>query len=168
MPKIVPYLYKNGGNIIMIQVENQYGQFGCHADYLIWARDLTFKYVGKDVKLITNNLVQYAQIECTSLDNLATALDFMPGKCSLFYFSEVLNLKFNPTRTYSQFQKFPIFHLFLLTGTNQTIKGYFQTLRKYHPKGPILVTEFYTEWTPIWNQKKTNFISAPAITKSLR
>ena len=40
MKKIVPYQLSNGGNILMIQIENEYGSYGEEKDYLRSVRDL--------------------------------------------------------------------------------------------------------------------------------
>lgn len=42
MTRMKPLLYGNGGNIIMVQVENEYGSFGaCDKSYMEWLRDET-------------------------------------------------------------------------------------------------------------------------------
>lgn len=79
LPRIVPYLYGNGGPIILVQVENQYGQYGCEPDYMIWMRDETQKYIGDKAVMITNNMVNWMHLACTKIWNLLTALDFLPG-----------------------------------------------------------------------------------------
>lgn len=89
LPRFVPYLYKNGGPIIIVQVENQYGQFGCNANgYLGWMRDLIKKYTAQDVVLITNNLPVDEQLACTKVEGLTSTIDFKPGNViySTFYY----------------------------------------------------------------------------------
>lgn len=52
--KVTPYLYGQGGNIIMVQVENEYGVFAaCDSNYMEWLRDETRKYVNDDALLFT-------------------------------------------------------------------------------------------------------------------
>lgn len=42
MTKMQKYLYGNGGPIIMVQVENEYGSyFACDEKYRLWLRDET-------------------------------------------------------------------------------------------------------------------------------
>lgn len=55
IPMIMPLLYKNGGPIIMLQVENEYGSFFniCDIAYKTFLRDLFRSYVGDDVVLFT-------------------------------------------------------------------------------------------------------------------
>lgn len=54
LPKVVPYLYKNGGPIITVQVENEYGSYyTCDREYQSQLKDLFRKYLGEDVVLFT-------------------------------------------------------------------------------------------------------------------
>lgn len=88
MPRITPFLYGNGGPIIMVQVENTYGQFECDEKYMTWMRDLTYKHIGDNAVMITNTFVDWMHIACTKIDHLLTTLDFLPGNIffSLFPF----------------------------------------------------------------------------------
>jgi len=54
IPKLVPYLETNGGKIIAMQVENEYGSFGRDKKYLYWLRDLMCE-LGVDVQLFTSD-----------------------------------------------------------------------------------------------------------------
>lgn len=54
IPKLVPYLETNGGKIIAVQVENEYGSFGRDKKYLYWLRNL-MKNLGLDVQLFTSD-----------------------------------------------------------------------------------------------------------------
>ena len=49
-----PLLITNGGNVILIQVENEYGSFGNDAAYLRWLRDFYISH-GIDCPLITSD-----------------------------------------------------------------------------------------------------------------
>lgn len=52
--KVTPFLYGKGGNIIMVQVENEYGVFAaCDNNYMTWLRDETKKYTNDDALLFT-------------------------------------------------------------------------------------------------------------------
>uniref|UniRef100_A0AC34RDJ0 Glycoside hydrolase 35 catalytic domain-containing protein n=1 Tax=Panagrolaimus sp. JU765 TaxID=591449 RepID=A0AC34RDJ0_9BILA len=54
LPKITPLLYKNGGPILMLQVENEYGLTNiCDKKYVEWLRDLMRSYVGNDTVLFS-------------------------------------------------------------------------------------------------------------------
>ncbi len=54
IPKLVPYLETNGGKIIAMQVENEYGSFGRDKKYLYWLRDL-MRELGVDIQLFTSD-----------------------------------------------------------------------------------------------------------------
>ncbi len=56
LPKMEKLLYKNGGPILMMQVENEYGSFGCDLEYLKGLRDLALKYLGKDAVLYATDV----------------------------------------------------------------------------------------------------------------
>ncbi|XP_077560436.1 beta-galactosidase-like [Haemaphysalis longicornis] len=52
--KVKPLLISNGGPIIMVQVENEYSQFGaCDSKYMRSLRDLAWEELGQDVVLFT-------------------------------------------------------------------------------------------------------------------
>ena len=58
LPKVVPYLYENGGPIITVQVENEYGSYyTCDREYQSQLRDLFRKYLGEKVVLFTTGLI---------------------------------------------------------------------------------------------------------------
>ncbi|MCR5671923.1 MAG: beta-galactosidase [Butyrivibrio sp.] len=54
MPKLVPYQIGNGGNIILMQVENEYGYYANDHEYMETMRDLMKKH-GVTVPLITSD-----------------------------------------------------------------------------------------------------------------
>lgn len=77
-PKLVKHLYKNGGTIITVQIENEYG---CHPDcdkpicdtnYTSHLRDLTKKILGDDVVLFTTDPV----LKCERIQGTLATVDF--------------------------------------------------------------------------------------------
>uniref|UniRef100_A0A183FN17 Glyco_hydro_35 domain-containing protein n=1 Tax=Heligmosomoides polygyrus TaxID=6339 RepID=A0A183FN17_HELPZ len=54
LPMIRPYLWKNNGPVIMVQIENEYGGFGCDHDYLHALRDKAVEKLGNDTTLFTS------------------------------------------------------------------------------------------------------------------
>ena len=54
MPKLTPYQITNGGNIILMQIENEYGYYANDKDYMKFQRDLLRKN-GVTVPLITSD-----------------------------------------------------------------------------------------------------------------
>lgn len=79
--KIKPYLYSNGGPIISIQVENEYGEyFTCDLDYLKYLQNLFEDILGKDkVILFTVNPASDKVMSCGTISTLFTTVDFGPG-----------------------------------------------------------------------------------------
>ncbi|RCN51721.1 glycosyl hydrolase family 35 [Ancylostoma caninum] len=56
LPMIRPYLWRNNGPVIMIQIENEYGSFGCDHDYLHALRDKAIEHLGNDTVLFTSTV----------------------------------------------------------------------------------------------------------------
>ncbi len=54
IPKLLPFLESNGGKLIAMQVENEYGSFGQDKKYLYWLRDL-MKELGITCQLFTSD-----------------------------------------------------------------------------------------------------------------
>lgn len=76
MPKFQKYLYGNGGNIIMVQVENEYGVFeACDFNYTRWLRDETEKYVGDKALLFTTDIPN-ERMHCGKIENVFATTDF--------------------------------------------------------------------------------------------
>ncbi|XP_025205824.1 beta-galactosidase-like, partial [Melanaphis sacchari] len=79
MPKIVPFLYGNGGNIIMVQVENEYGHNdlgNCDREYKLWLRDLILYYVGEQAQLYTTDECGLSYLKCGHIPNVLSTVDF--------------------------------------------------------------------------------------------
>uniref|UniRef100_A0AC35UBC0 Glyco_hydro_35 domain-containing protein n=1 Tax=Rhabditophanes sp. KR3021 TaxID=114890 RepID=A0AC35UBC0_9BILA len=77
MKKIYPLLHKNGGSIIMIQIENEYGSYGeCDNKYLQYLRDLTHKILGDDVQLYTTDGVSDKMLKCGAVEGVYPTIDF--------------------------------------------------------------------------------------------
>lgn len=54
IPKLVPYQIGNGGNIIMMQIENEYGYYGNDTSYLRFLAD-TMRVLGVTVPFVTSD-----------------------------------------------------------------------------------------------------------------
>lgn len=77
----IPYLYENGGPIIMVQVENEYGvRIDCSKDFRNWMRDETDKYVKDKAVLFTNDIKDEAYMKCGKIDNVLATTDFNVGE----------------------------------------------------------------------------------------
>lgn len=84
MPKLLPYLYGNGGNIIMVQVENEYGSYPVNdANYLLWLRDLFQSYVGNNAVLFTTDGQSLSMITRGKIPGVFSTIDFGPTTQSL-------------------------------------------------------------------------------------
>lgn len=84
MPRIKRFLYENGGPIIMVQVENEYGASACDHKYLEWMRDETSSYVDDKAVLISNDIDFDNDIKCGTIQNVLEGSNFGVGKFSIF------------------------------------------------------------------------------------
>ncbi|CAH3191253.1 unnamed protein product, partial [Porites lobata] len=65
LPKLKPLLYANGGPIIAVQVENEYGSYyTCDHEYMTHLQTLFEQYLGKDVILYTTDGSSDRMINC--------------------------------------------------------------------------------------------------------
>lgn len=77
MTKMEPYLYGNGGPIIMVQIENEYGSYDCDTEYKNWIRDETEKYVNGQALLFTTD--GPIQVKCGKTEGVFATIDFGAG-----------------------------------------------------------------------------------------
>ncbi|XP_053200890.1 beta-galactosidase-like [Panonychus citri] len=87
LPIIEPYLYKNGGPIISIQIENEYGAFGtCDFVYTSRLRDMVHSALGKDVILFTTDQPNHDGLRCALIDQTLATIDFGTGQDPAYVF----------------------------------------------------------------------------------
>ncbi|KAI1304877.1 Beta-galactosidase [Halotydeus destructor] len=79
LPEITPLLYSNGGPVIMVQVENEYGTDHCDKNYLTWLRDTFKRYLRDPVILFTTDSPQQNLTECGKIEGVYATVDFHPG-----------------------------------------------------------------------------------------
>ena len=80
LPKIKPLLYENGGPIITVQVENEYGSYpACDAAYMSHLRDKFQDYLGSNVILFTTDGASDGFLKCGYTQGLYATVDFGPG-----------------------------------------------------------------------------------------
>lgn len=78
------HLYHNGGPIIMVQVENEYGSYGqqigkCDTEYISQLRDLTREHLGQEVLLFaTDGGGSIDSIRCSKVPGVYSTVDFGP------------------------------------------------------------------------------------------
>ncbi|CAH8654038.1 unnamed protein product [Heterobilharzia americana] len=80
LPSIKPLLYENGGPIIMVQLENEYGSYSaCDQTYITELYDLTRSLLGENILIFTTDGADLGLLKCGSPDKryLAT-IDFGP------------------------------------------------------------------------------------------
>ncbi|XP_055004274.1 beta-galactosidase-1-like protein [Boleophthalmus pectinirostris] len=77
LPKVKPWLYVNGGNIITVQVENEYGSyFACDYNYMRHLRTLFRLFLGENTVLFTVDGNTDKEMTCGSLEGLYATVDF--------------------------------------------------------------------------------------------
>ncbi|XP_070584821.1 beta-galactosidase-1-like protein isoform X2 [Erythrolamprus reginae] len=77
LPKIKPRLYQNGGNIISIQVENEYGSYyACDYNYMRYLLAVFRLHLGKEVVLFTTDGLKESELHCGTLQDLYATVDF--------------------------------------------------------------------------------------------
>ncbi|XP_053570480.1 beta-galactosidase [Bombina bombina] len=80
LPKIKPLVYQNGGPIISVQVENEYGSyFACDYNYLRHLLKRFRQHLGDEVVLFTTDGSGLPYVKCGSVQGLYTTIDFGPG-----------------------------------------------------------------------------------------
>ncbi|XP_055573483.1 beta-galactosidase-1-like protein isoform X2 [Falco biarmicus] len=79
LPKIKPRLYQHGGNIISVQVENEYGSYyACDYGYLRHLLGSFRALLGSEVLLFTTDSIQAEELRCGTLQGLYATIDFGP------------------------------------------------------------------------------------------
>ncbi|XP_010138182.1 PREDICTED: beta-galactosidase-1-like protein, partial [Buceros rhinoceros silvestris] len=79
LPKIKPRLYQHGGNIISVQVENEYGSYyACDYGYLRHLLGSFRALLGSEVLLFTTDSTQVEELRCGTLQGLYATIDFGP------------------------------------------------------------------------------------------
>ncbi|XP_041840027.1 beta-galactosidase [Melanotaenia boesemani] len=80
LPMMKPYLYQNGGPVITVQVENEYGSyFACDYDYMRHLTKLFRSHLGDEVVLFTTDGATLNFLKCGSIQGLYATVDFGPG-----------------------------------------------------------------------------------------
>ncbi|NWY60514.1 BGAL galactosidase, partial [Chionis minor] len=80
LPKIKPRLYQHGGNIISVQVENEYGSYyACDYHYLRHLLGSFRALLGSEVLLFTTDGTRAEELRCGTLQGLYATIDFGPG-----------------------------------------------------------------------------------------
>jgi beta-galactosidase len=75
IPRLIPHLATHGGNVIMMQVENEYGSYGCDRDYLRHLRD-GLRRRGVDVPLVTSDGAQDGLLSAGTVPDVRATVNF--------------------------------------------------------------------------------------------
>ncbi|NXT10600.1 GLB1L protein, partial [Prunella fulvescens] len=79
LPKIKPRLYHQGGNIISVQVENEYGSYyACDYGYLRHLLGSFRALLGSEVLLFSTDSARAEELRCGTLQGLYATIDFGP------------------------------------------------------------------------------------------
>ncbi|NXK44366.1 BGAL galactosidase, partial [Chauna torquata] len=139
LPKIKPRLYQHGGNIISVQVENEYGSYyACDYDYLRHLLGSFRALLGSEVLLFTTDSAQAEDLHCGTLQGLYATVDFGPGATEG---EEERGRRSWPPPV-------PTFFFFALADSNVTEA--FGAQRRVEPRGPLVNSEYYTGWLDYW------------------
>ncbi|XP_069571507.1 beta-galactosidase [Brachyistius frenatus] len=80
LPMMKPYLYQNGGPIITVQVENEYGSyFACDYNYMRHLSNLFRSHLGEEAVLFTTDGAGLGYLKCGAIQGLYATVDFGPG-----------------------------------------------------------------------------------------
>ncbi|MGV3614479.1 MAG: beta-galactosidase [Fimbriimonas sp.] len=82
--EVRPHLLKNGGNVIMAQVENEYGSYGADHEYMAWIRDTMRKGGGYDCLLFTSDGPGQGMLSGGTLPDLTPTINFGGGAENAF------------------------------------------------------------------------------------
>ncbi|KAK3220499.1 hypothetical protein Dsin_014469 [Dipteronia sinensis] len=82
LPKISPLLYDNGGPVVMVQIENEFGSYGDDKAYLHHLVTLARAHLGEDIILYTTDGGSRETLEKGTIqgDAVFSAVDFSTGE----------------------------------------------------------------------------------------
>ncbi|KAK4719154.1 hypothetical protein R3W88_017492 [Solanum pinnatisectum] len=82
LPRIVSYAYKNGGPIVMVQIENEFGSYGDDKAYLHHLVRIARRHLGDDVILYTTDGGSRENLNKGTIpgDAVFSAVDFSTGE----------------------------------------------------------------------------------------
>ncbi|MBO0870238.1 MAG: beta-galactosidase [Micromonosporaceae bacterium] len=75
IPRLVPHLVTRGGNVILVQVENEYGSYGTDREYLRHLRD-GLRRRGIDVPLVTSDGAREAMLSAGTIPDVRATVNF--------------------------------------------------------------------------------------------
>uniref|UniRef100_A0A8C4KNQ9 Galactosidase beta 1 like n=1 Tax=Dromaius novaehollandiae TaxID=8790 RepID=A0A8C4KNQ9_DRONO len=149
LPKIKPRLYQNGGNIISVQVENEYGSYyACDYNYLRHLLGTFRALLGHDVLLFTTDGTQADELRCGTLQGLYATVDFGPGA------------PWKRRRIGDGGPASDLLQPLFVISAGSNITEAFGAQRRVQPKGPLVNSEYYTGWLDYWGEAHASISSA--------
>ncbi|KER19691.1 hypothetical protein T265_15474, partial [Opisthorchis viverrini] len=160
LPKLRRHLYTEGGPIIMVQLENEYGYTkACDRDYMSMLYDLARYHLGQKVILFTTDGNSLQILRCGSPDQryLAT-IDFAPiiGVSS--------SILVQCWESCYQINNNFIAVIFYIATIPPNVS--FDSVEKFRPGQPLVNSEFYTGWYDTWGSEHAHR-SAELVQESL-
>ncbi|NWJ03586.1 BGAL galactosidase, partial [Crypturellus undulatus] len=147
LPKIKPRLYQNGGNIISVQVENEYGSYyACDYDYLRHLLGTFRALLGPEVLLFTTDGTRAEELRCGTLPGLYATVDFGPGAPW--------------KRIRHEGPVSDLLQALVIISADSNITEAFGAQRLVQPKGPLVNSEYYTGWLDYWGEAHASVSSA--------
>ncbi|KAH8865897.1 Beta-galactosidase [Schistosoma japonicum] len=148
LPCIKPYLYENGGPIIMVQLENEYGSYTpCDKIYLKELYNLARLHLGDKILIFTTDGPVLGMLKCGSSDvRYFTTIDFGPMIYFLFYSVKqlLLCLKYlKYWRILGQINRG-------LYDNTVYYYDYKLTSKYYSTSYPKVNSEYYVGWLDVW------------------
>ena len=142
-------LYINGGPIITVQVENEYGSFkACDRDYTTNLRDYIRKFLGNKVVLFTTDGNGDGYLQCGKVPGVYATVDFGAGKID----------------SYHQFYLNSNEIIWKYPGSD-VVKA-FKPQRHFEMSGPRINSEYYPGWLDLWGHPHAN-VDANSVAKTL-
>ena len=83
-----PFLYQNGGPVIMTQVENEYGSYGCDHNYIKHLYTLFKEALGEEAVLFSTDGCSAQLLECGSIPEIFSTVDFGIGSDPVYCFNQ--------------------------------------------------------------------------------
>ncbi|CAJ0588404.1 unnamed protein product [Cylicocyclus nassatus] len=79
LPVIKPLLRRNGGPVLMLQIENEYGSTAfCDRTYTAWLRDYVRGHLGNDTVIYTTDGGAESYLKCGAVPDTYPTVDFGP------------------------------------------------------------------------------------------
>ncbi|OMO66266.1 Glycoside hydrolase, family 35 [Corchorus olitorius] len=165
LPKVAPLLYGNGGPIIMVQIENEFGSYGDDKAYLRHLVKLARGHLGEDIILYEAN-ASHSQCLLTSTHlGLRSDFDKIPwnylglslrdnGKVTVYFLWYTTDGGTRETLEKGTIQGADVFSAVDFT-TGDDPWPIFKLQKEFNSPGksPPLSAEFYTGWLTHWGEK---------------